>query len=99
MSVNHKLEKHHPLHKSKDYVTLKIAKFNIGDVEDVDIYFGAVWWSFTQEDKGKWVKEHAQDLVYHTHLDHNSYSHVVTVTGVFKKEDALIFKLKWGIDD
>jgi hypothetical protein len=99
MTIEDRFAQHHKARKKDDTVVLKIASFNIGDVEDVDIYFGAIWWDYTQHEKGEWVKQHALDLVYHSYINHASYTNTIAVTGVFSKEDALIYKLKWGIND
>lgn len=76
-------------------IRLVVKKFNLGDVEDPDIYFGAAWYDFAQTEKGKWIEEHAKNLTYQSTAVMDSYGFGVTVIGDFENEDALIFRLKW----
>ena len=73
-----------------------VKKFNLGDVEDPDIYFGAAWYDFAQTEKGQWIEKHARNLTYHHTVVMDSYGYGYYVTGEFEDEDAMIYKLKWG---
>ena len=73
-----------------------VKEFKLGDVEDPEIYLGAVVWDWFQTDHGAWVRQHATDLVYNQFIDQNTYGYKYYITGMFNNEDALIYKLKWG---
>lgn len=77
-------------------IKISVKTFNLGDVEDPEVYLGAAWYDFEQTEQGQWIKKNAIDLVYHQYLDHASYGYKYTVTGTFNDEDALFYKLKWG---
>jgi hypothetical protein len=77
-------------------IKLLVKTFNLGDVEDPEIYLGAAWWDFEQTEQGRWVKQHAHDLVYNQHLEITTYGYKYYVTGTFNDDDALFYKLKWG---
>lgn len=77
-------------------IKLLVKTFNLGDVEDPEIYLGAAWFDFEKTEQGQWVRKHAHDLVYHQSIDHMSYGYKYSVTGTFDDEDALFYTLKWG---
>ena len=68
----------------------------IGDVEDPDIYLGAVAHVWMQTEHGAWCKEHSLELTYQQSIDHNSFSYVYAIYASFKDADAFLYKLKWG---
>jgi hypothetical protein len=78
-------------------IRLLVKTLNVGDVEDPDIYLGAAWYDFEQTEQGQWIKTHGQDLTYHRHMDYQTYGYKYSITGMFTEEDALYYKLKWGI--
>ena len=75
-------------------LTLKVL--NIGDVEDPEVYLGAVVWDWFQSEHGAWCKDNVKDLAYVKHIDHNTYGFSYAITGMFTKEEALMYKLQWG---
>jgi hypothetical protein len=77
-------------------IKILVKTFNLGDVEDPEIYLGGAWWDFEQTEQGQWVKKHALDLVYNQSMDYATYGYKYVVTGLFNDEDALFYKLKWG---
>ena len=77
-------------------VKIHVKTLKVGDVEDPEIYLGPVIWDWLQTDHGKWCKEHAGDMVWHSHNNYMTYENVYKVVAVFKEEDAMIYKLKWG---
>lgn len=77
-------------------IKLLVKTFNLGNVEDPEIYLGSAWWDFEQTEQGRWVKKHARDLVYNQHVDYTAYGYKYVVTGTFTEEDAFYYNLKWG---
>lgn len=78
-------------------IRLKIKELNVGDVEDPEVYLGAAVWDWYQTEQGAWCKEHAEDMRYDQYIDHATYGYKYSITGLFSKEDALFYKLKWGL--
>jgi hypothetical protein len=73
-----------------------VKELKVGDVEDPDIYLGAVAWDWMQTEHGAWVKQHSKNLTYHQNMDPNTMSYVYKITADFEGPEALIYKLKWG---
>ena len=46
-------------------IQLRVKMLRVGDVEDPEIYLGAVAHDWLQSEHGKYVKEKAKDLMYH----------------------------------
>jgi hypothetical protein len=76
-------------------IKLIVKTLKVGDVEDPEIYLGAVAYDWLQTEHGKYVKEKAQDLTYHQ-APFDYYGYQYSITAVFDDEDAVIYKLKWG---
>lgn len=70
-------------------------QFNLGDVEDPDIYAAQSLWEWQQTEKGQWVMEHGIELAYTTHPDINSYGYKVSITGFLNSEDEVYYTLKY----
>jgi len=68
---------------------LEFYTFNMGDVDDVDIYVAEPIYQWQQTDQGRWVMEHAQDLTYHTSADPNTFVHRVSIRGKIKEGPCL----------
>lgn len=77
---------------------IKIAVKNlvIGDVEDPEIYLGAVVWDWLGTEHGSWCKSHAKDIVYQQHIDYMTMGYKYAIIATFNDEDAVIYKLKWS---
>lgn len=73
-----------------------VKELKVGDVEDPDIYLGAVAWDWLQTEHGSWVKQYGKNLTYHQNVDHSTLSYAYKITADFEEPDALIYKLKWG---
>jgi hypothetical protein len=76
-------------------IRITVKELNLGDVEDPEIYLGAVAWDWLQTDHGRWCKEHATDLVYHQSVNHMTYGYTYYIKATFDDDIALIYKLKW----
>jgi hypothetical protein len=79
-------------------IKLVVKTLKVGDVEDPDIYLGAVSYDWLQTDHGKYVKEKARDLTYHQIQPGSDYyyGYQYNITAVFEDEEAVIYKLKFG---
>lgn len=79
-------------------IKLVVKTLKVGDVEDPDIYLGAVSYDWLQTDHGKYVKEKARDLTYHQIQPSADYyyGYQYNITAVFEDEEAVIYKLKFG---
>lgn len=70
--------------------------FNIGDVDDVDIYAGQAIYEWQQTEHGKWVMDHASDLTYHTRMDSNYWGYDIVITGkISDQRHTTEYFLKW----
>jgi hypothetical protein len=77
-------------------IKVPVKFLRVGDVEDPDIYLGAVVWDWLQTEHGAWCKKHATDLVYHQHVDQMTMGYKYKIVATFNNEDALIYNLKWS---
>jgi len=78
-------------------IELTVLEFNVGDVEDPEIYAAGPILDWQNTDAGKWVLEHAQEKPHFIQIvDYNTYGYKYIVRARFAEEDALIFRLKWG---
>jgi hypothetical protein len=77
-------------------IKLVVKTLKIGDVDDPEIYLGAVAYDWFQTEHGAWVKQHSVDMVYHQNIEYASFGYAYHITATFKDEDALIYKLKWS---
>jgi hypothetical protein len=77
-------------------IKLVVKTLSVGDVEDPDLYLGAVAWDWLQSEHGKYVKEKACDLAYHRYINSATYGYSFNITALFEEEEAIIYKLKFG---
>ncbi len=76
---------------------LEFHSFNMGDVDDVDIYVAEPIYKWQQTEQGRWVMEHAQDLMYHTAADPNTFGYRVSIRGKIESGPELTaYLLKYG---
>ena len=70
--------------------------FNIGDVEDPEIYAAQPILEWQQTEHGRWVMEHCPDPKYHIGAAPTNWGHAVNIYGPLDDYAAVIFLLKWG---
>lgn len=80
---------HEPLH----YVV--VHQFRVSDVEDPLVYASEPLYKWEQSDAGKWVKEHAIDIVWHSQLNSSFYGTDFAVVATLKETDYAWFLLKY----
>lgn len=70
--------------------------FNIGDVEDPDIYAGEPIWNWQQSEAGKWVMENAEEQPYWVRLiNHATWGHTYKIMARLSEQNHTYFKLKF----
>lgn len=70
--------------------------FNLGDVDDVDIYVAGPIYEWQQTDQGQWVMGNAYDLTYHTSADPATFGHRVVIRGEIKDPKKITeYFLRW----
>lgn len=62
-------------------MNITFYNFNMGDVDDVDVYVAQHLYQWQQTEHGQWVMNHAEDLTYHTQPDGLHWGYDVIVTG------------------
>lgn len=78
-------------------IKLIVKTLRVGDVEDPEIYLGAVAYDWLQTEHGKYVKEKATDLTYNqSSIPNDFYGYSYYITALFEDEEAVIYKLKFG---
>jgi hypothetical protein len=79
-------------------IKLVVKTLKVGDVEDPEIYLGAVAHDWLCTEHGKYVKEKATDLTYNQMPPGAEfyYGYQYAITALFEDEEAVIYKLKWG---
>ncbi len=76
---------------------ITFRKFNLGDVEDPEIYAAQPIWEWEQSEHGKWCKEHSTvPVAYRIVNDFNTYGYRVDIYGDLDEHNQTFYKLKWG---
>ena len=71
------------------------ATFNMGDVEDPEIYIAQPIWEFQQTPKGKWMIENCKDPVYNIGPCPETYGYRAVIYGEVEDQLATEFYLRW----
>ena len=74
---------------------VKVYGFNIGDVEDPDLYAASPLIDFERSEKGKWLKKHATDLYWRRMIARYDMGYDYEIRAVLYEADYLIYKLKY----
>ena len=73
-----------------------VHEFNMGDVEDPDLYAAQPIWEWQESEAGKFVMEHAVEKPYWTRtVDLHSYGHRYVIVARMRESDQTFFKLKF----
>jgi hypothetical protein len=74
-------------------------QFNLGDVDDPEIYAASPIWEWQQSEPGKFIMEHAVNKPeWHRHLDHTTYGYQYAITAELEAKKLSEFYLRWGKD-
>lgn len=75
---------------------IRAHKFNMGDVEDPQLYAGFGIHTWQQTDKGKFIMEHGKNHEFHTQLDHSIYGYLCVITCEIESKKLSEYYLRWG---
>jgi len=77
--------------------TVRVHKFNMGDVEDVELYVAEPLYQFEMSEKGQWVMQNAlEPPIWNQRFVQDAYYYIITIDAKFTDEMATFFQLKWG---
>jgi hypothetical protein len=81
----------HQIHK------VIVHRFQMGDVEDPDLYAAQPLWEWQQSEMGKFVMERSVETpIWHRQVDVANYGHQYAVEAFLKGADYSFWVLKWG---
>jgi hypothetical protein len=76
---------------------IMVHEFNMGDVEDPDLYAAQPLWDWQQSEAGQWVMENAVETPFwHRCTDPITYGHRYYVVARLSEPNELFWRLKWG---
>lgn len=74
-------------------------EFNMGDVDDVDIYVAQPIYEWQQTKHGQWVMKHGQDLRYLTNPDPTTLGYRISIVGDLPEGPHMTeYFLRWSKD-
>jgi hypothetical protein len=77
--------------------TVVVHQFQMGDVEDPDLYAAEPLMKWQNSDMGKWVMEHAlESPMWSKQINPHSYGYSFAVTAKLLAKDYTYWTLKWG---
>lgn len=77
--------------------TVVVHRFQMGDVEDPDLYAAEPLIAWQNSEMGKWVMERAVDTPeWHRHADLVTYGYQFAIVAKMKDVDYTFWVLKWG---
>lgn len=76
--------------------TIVVHSFDMGDVDDIEVYAAEPLYKFEISEKGKWVMENAlgPPTWYHNPSPNHFYAKII-IKATFTDELATYFNLKW----
>ena len=84
-------DKVHQIHK------VIVHRFQMGDVEDPDLYAAQPLWEWQQSEMGRWVMDHSVETpMWHRQTNPNQYHTDYAVQAWLKGADYSFWVLKWG---
>lgn len=76
---------------------LLVHSFNMGDVEDPEIYAAEPILQFEQSEKGQWLHEHSyEQMMFAIIMDNVTYGYRCDINAWLRDKDLTYYKLKWG---
>lgn len=75
--------------------TVVVHKFNMGDVEDPDLWAAQSLVEFETSEKGKWIMENTVEPTWNRNLDYNILGWKYTITTKMTEEQLIYYKLKY----
>lgn len=78
------------------YTDVKVHEFNMGDVEDPDLYAAEPLWQWQQTEAGQWVISHAVETPFwHRVINPYTFGHTYYVIARLSEQDQTYWALKW----
>lgn len=76
---------------------VKVYEFNVGDVDDPDIYAGQPIYEWQQTEMGKWVMANTvEPPMWHRLHDYSTYGYKYAITAKLLGKDHTFWQLKWN---
>ena len=83
----------------KEIHKVVVHRFQMGDVEDPDLYAAQPIHAWEQSEQGQFVMKHAIDTPeWHRQLDQFHYGHEYTIIAELEMKKLSEFYLRWGND-
>jgi len=83
--------------KTVKFSDVKVHEFNMGDVEDPDLYAGEPLYQWQQTEAGQWVMEHAVDKPFwHRHINPYTFGWTYYIIARLSEQDQTYWTLKYG---
>ena len=74
-----------------------VHKFNVGDVDDPQLYAASPLYEWERSEVGQWVMKHSKETPsWSQYTDPYSYGYQFIITADLSEEDITYFALKWG---
>ena len=75
---------------------LVVHEFNMGDVDDPELYAAFPISEFERTDKGVWLHQHStEQMWYNIGLCPNTYGYKCTIWANLNEDDTVYYKLKY----
>jgi hypothetical protein len=82
--------------KAVKFSDVLVHKFQMGDVEDPDLYAAQPLHEWQQSEAGQWIMEHAVETPFwHRHADPYMYGYTYCVVARLGEQDQTYWALKW----
>lgn len=82
--------------KGIKFSDVMVHTFNMGDVEDPDLYAAQPIMEWQQSEMGKWVMEHAVEIPFwHRANDPYNFGHAYYIIARLSEQDQTYWTLKW----
>lgn len=83
--------------KGVKFSDVMVHEFNMGDVEDPDLYAAQPLCDWQESEAGKWVMEHAVETPFwHRAINPYTFGWTYYIIARLQEPDQLYWKLKWG---
>lgn len=82
--------------KTVKFSDVKVHEFNMGDVEDPDLYASEPLSQWQQSEAGKWVMEHAVETPFwHRLVNPYTFGYTYYIVARLSEQDQTYWTLKW----
>jgi hypothetical protein len=90
-----KIQHQFHMHNGEVYARRHVHKFNMGDVEDPELYAAGPIYEWQNTEMGLWVMKHGLDPTYHTHINPMTYGYTINITAHITDRRWTEFLLRW----